>query len=107
MGGEIIMARDAALLRTLVTRVRVTVMVLVTEVTMTVTEAARETSSAAPTACRRVHQQISGRCRKTRTRKCVGPQCGSLQHSEDLQEQYCRESDCDADGFAEDERFFF
>merc|ERR1711862_452181 len=47
--GEIIMARDAALLRTLVTRVRVTVMVLVTEVTMTVTEAARETSSAAPT----------------------------------------------------------
>merc|ERR1711862_539873 len=38
---------------------------------------------------------------------CVGPQCGSLQHSEDLQEQYCRESDCDADVFAEDERFFF
>ena len=32
-----------------------------------------------------MHQQISGRCRKTRTRKCVGPQCGSLQHSEDLQ----------------------
>merc|ERR1712045_266162 len=59
------------------------------------------------TACRRVHQQISGRCRKTRTRNCVGPQCGSLQHSEDLQEQYCRESDCDAEGFAEDERFFF
>merc|ERR1711982_105444 len=59
------------------------------------------------TACRRVHQQISGRCRKTRTRNCVGPQCGSLQHSEDLQEQYCRESDCDADVFAEDERFFF
>merc|ERR1711862_967172 len=55
------------------------------------------------TACRRVHQQISGRCRKTRTRNCVGPQCGSLQHSEDLQEQYCRESDCDADVFAEDE----
>merc|ERR1712241_831502 len=58
-------------------------------------------------ACRRVHQQISGRCRKTRTRNCVGPQCGSLQHSEDLQEQYCRESDCDAEGFAEEERFFF
>merc|ERR1711971_1368101 len=56
---------------------------------------------------KRVHQQISGRCRKTRTRKCVGPQCGSLQHSEDLQEQYCRESDCDAEGFAEEERFFF
>ena len=45
----IIKTGDAALLRTLVTRVRVTVMVLVTEVTMTVTEAARETSSAAPT----------------------------------------------------------
>merc|ERR1711982_109089 len=59
------------------------------------------------TACRRVHQQISGRCRKTRTRNCVGPQWGSLHHSEDLQEQYCRESDCDADVFAEDERFFF
>merc|ERR1712110_1305368 len=50
------------------------------------------------TPCGRVHQQISGRCRKIRTRKCVGQQCGSsLQHSEDLQEQYCRESDCDAE----------
>jgi len=47
--GEIIMVRDVALLRTLVTRVRVIVMVLVTEVTMTVTEAARVTSSAALT----------------------------------------------------------
>merc|ERR1719163_1310399 len=45
------------------------------------------------TACRRVHNFSAGRCRKVRTRKCVGQQCGSsLQHSEDLQEQYCRES---------------
>merc|ERR1712066_251472 len=48
------------------------------------------------TACRRVHNFSAGRCRKVRTRKCVGQQCGSsLQHSEDLQEQYCRESDCE------------
>merc|ERR1711971_1133839 len=121
--GEIITARDAALLRTLVTRVREIVMVLVTVVTMTVTEAARVTSSAAPTTVSslvltttprmtavrgpRECLWLAERCRKTRTRNCVGPQCGSLQHSEDLQEQYCRESDCDAEGFAEDERFFF
>merc|ERR1711862_744714 len=126
---EIITVRDAALLRILVTRVRVTVMVLVTSSAalttvsslvptttprMTAVRGPREClwlAERAPwsnwTACRRVHQQISGRCRKTRTRNCVGPQCGSLQHSEDLQEQYCRESDCDADVFAEDERFFF
>ena len=50
--GEIIMARDAALLRTLVTRVRVIVMVLVTEVTMTVTEAAEEIWCVGPTTAR-------------------------------------------------------
>merc|ERR1719154_1054154 len=47
------------------------------------------------TPCMRVHQQISGRCRKIRTRKCVGNECGSsLQHTEELQEQHCRETDC-------------
>jgi len=52
------------------------------------------------TACRRVHNFSAGRCRKVRTRKCVGQQCGSsLQHSEDLQEQYCRESDCESSQF--------
>ena len=49
MPGEIITARDVALLRTLVTRVRVIVMVLVMEVTMTVTEAAEEIWCVAPT----------------------------------------------------------
>merc|ERR1711971_977360 len=47
------------------------------------------------TPCMRVHQQISGRCRKTKTRKCVSNECGSsLQHTEELQEQYCQETDC-------------
>ena len=52
MPGEIITARDVALLRTLVTRVRVIVMVLVMEVTMTVTEAAEEIWCVAPTTAR-------------------------------------------------------
>merc|ERR1712061_882054 len=52
------------------------------------------------TACRRVHNFSAGRCRKVSTRKCVGQQCGSsLQLSEDLQEQYCRESDCESSQF--------
>jgi len=45
----IIKAGDAALLRILVTRVRVIVTVLVTEATMTVTEAAREIWCVGPT----------------------------------------------------------
>ena len=50
--GGIIMVRDAALLRTLVTRVRVTVTVLVTEVSMMDTEAAEEIWCVGPTTAR-------------------------------------------------------
>merc|ERR1711982_21734 len=48
----IIKAEDAALLRILVTRERVTVMVLVMEVTMTATEAAEEIWCVGPTTAR-------------------------------------------------------
>ena len=47
--GEIITVRDAALLRTPVTRVRVIVMVLVTAARMTVIEAAEEIWCVGPT----------------------------------------------------------
>ena len=49
MLGGIIMVRDAALLRILVTRVRVIVMVLVTVARMTATEAAEEIWCVGPT----------------------------------------------------------
>ena len=72
MPGGIITARDAALLRTLVTRVRVTVTVLVMEVTMTVTEAARVTSSAAPTTVSSLAPTITPRMTAVRgPRECL------------------------------------
>merc|ERR1712244_168466 len=70
--GEIITARDVALLRTLVTRVRVIVTVLVMEVTMTVTEAARVTSSAALTTVSSLVPTITPRMTAVRDpRECL------------------------------------
>merc|ERR1711971_1246927 len=46
--------------------------------------------------CSTRHQQVGGRCRRTRTRQCQGQGCRS---SQDLQEKYCRESSCSHGGY--------
>merc|ERR1711862_941931 len=46
--------------------------------------------------CSTRHQQVGGRCRRTRTRQCQGQGCRA---SQDLQEKYCRESSCSSRGY--------